>query len=109
MMLFAYSIYDRKALVYHPPFYYPTDGAAVRAFSDVTHDTSTQMGRHPGDFALYCVGTYNDTKGELAALSPLRHVVDAVALLQKQPDLFAGEAPSKNGSAQPTPELVERV
>lgn len=104
MMLFAYSIYDNKALIYHPPFYQSTDGAAVRALGDLVNDPSTQMGRHPGDFVLYCVGSYSDQKGELMPLSPLRHVIDAMALVQQKPmPLFNVDKTLR------TDELVERV
>lgn len=87
MILFAYSIYDRKALQYHPPFYASTDASAARSFSDVANDVNTNIGRHPSDFVLYCVGTFNDQKATLTAIDPIKHVVDATALLPMQPRL----------------------
>lgn len=87
MQLYGYSIFDNKALVYGVPFFAPTDGFAIRTFGDLAGDTGTTVGRHPSDFSLFCVGTYDDQKGTLAALSPLRHVVDAVAVLTVQPSL----------------------
>lgn len=86
MLTLAYSVYDNKALVYAPPFFAPTDGYAVRLFSDLVNDPGTSVNRHPGDFALFQVGTYDDGHGALLAVSPLRHVIDAAALvmLQKQ-------------------------
>lgn len=99
MLLNAYSIYDRKALQYHPPFYASTDGAAARSLSDLVQDPNTTIGRHPSDYVLYAVGTYDDQKGVLAPLSPLRHVVDAAAFVKIQPELFA--APGGAPSAQP--------
>lgn len=89
MLLNAYSIYDRKALQYHPPFYASTDGAASRSLSDLVADAQTSVGRHPTDYVLYCVGQYDDAKGQLLPLSPLRHVVDAAAFIPpRSPDLF---------------------
>lgn len=79
MILQAYSIFDRKALQYHPPFYASTDGQAVRNFSDLANDPNTTVGRHPSDYVLYCVGCYNDANGFLEPFSPLRHVMDADA------------------------------
>lgn len=90
MLLKAYSIYDRKALQYHPPFFASTDGAAMRSFSDLANDTNTSVGSHPGDYVLYFVGTYSDIDGSLQPNSPLLHVVDAQALLRMQPSLFPG-------------------
>lgn len=81
MIIVAYSLYDNKALTYHQPFYAPTDGAAIRALRELVEDTNTQMGRHPGDFVLYCVGEWDDQFGRFEPHSPLRHVIDATALV----------------------------
>lgn len=88
MKLNAYSVYDAKSLVYGTPFFAPTDGSAIRSMQDLANDLSTTVGRHPTDFSLWCVGNYDDQKGELTPLAPLRHVVDANALLQRQEPLF---------------------
>jgi len=90
MILNVYSIYDNKTLTYAAPFYGPTDGFATRAVRDIVNDTGTAVGRHPGDYVLYCVGQYDDQRGLLMPESPLRHVVDAIALLSTppMPDLF---------------------
>lgn len=82
MILNAYSIYDRKALQYHPPFFASTDGAAVRSFSDLANDVNTSIGRHPADYVLYCVGTYDDQRGLMLSYDPINHVMDATALLK---------------------------
>lgn len=92
MLLNAYSIYDRKGLNYHAPFFAATDGLAVRSFSDLANDANTTVGRHPADYVLFCVGTFSDTNGSLEPTSPLRHVMDANALLQIQPSLFNDRA-----------------
>jgi len=90
MLLKAYSIYDNKALQYHPPFFASTDGAAVRSFRDLVNDQSTTVGRHPGDYVLYCIGTFSDQDGSLDREIPLRHVMDAAALVELPPaSLFA--------------------
>lgn len=105
MMLRAYSIFDNKALVYHQPFFAPTNGAAVRMFQDTANDTNTSIGRHPADYILYCVGHYDDQTGAMSPYSPVEHVVDAVALLRIQPkgDLFDhrpnGQIPIRNSDA----------
>lgn len=85
MLLKAYSIYDRKALQYHPPFYATTDGSATRSFADLANDPNTNVGRHPADYVLFCVGTFSDEKAELVPISPVLHVADATALLKLNP------------------------
>lgn len=85
MLLRCYSVYDRKALQYFPPFHASADGAAVRSFSDLANDPNTNVGRHPGDFVLFFIGEYDDSKGAMVPVSPLVHVVDATAVVRATP------------------------
>lgn len=87
MLLRCYSVFDRKALQYFPPFHSSTDGAAVRSFGDLANDPATNVGRHPNDFVLFYVGEYDDQKGAMLPVSPLVHVADAIALVQVAPPL----------------------
>lgn len=82
MMLYAYSIYDRKTLAYFPPYFAPTDAAAVRSFSDLATDPQNNVGRHPLDFVLFRIGVYDDQKAELLPERPVAHIIDASALVQ---------------------------
>lgn len=108
MILRVYSIFDNKSLVYNPPFFAPTNGAAVRMFGDTANDMQTSIGRHPGDYVLYCIGHYDDQNAMMWPYSPLEHIVDASALLRIQPkgDLFS-QAQAANGKAPDT--LSEKV
>lgn len=81
MHLYAYSIYDNKALIYNAPFFQHNDAVALRMFGDLIVDTSTNVGRHPGDYVLYCIGSYSDAHGRLDPVAPLRHVMDGSALV----------------------------
>lgn len=82
MIYKAYTIHDRKALTYSPPFFQLQDGQAVRMLQDLVGDTGTQIGRHPADFVLYRIGTYDDSNGGMSA-TVLEHVVDAIALVPR--------------------------
>lgn len=95
MRLNAYSIFDQKSLQYHVPFFTHTDGAAVRMVQDLVNDLDTSVGRHPGDYSLYMIGVYDDQLGLMVAETPLRHVIDAVALVSIKPkgDLFRQDIP----------------
>ena len=65
MKLNAYTIYDVASGVYMRPFFSQADGQAVRGFKDIATDAEHEVGKHPEDYTLYRIGTYNDTKGEL--------------------------------------------
>lgn len=82
MKINAYSIFDRKTLAYFPPFYAPTHGGAVRSLADLVGDTNTTVGRHPNDYVLFCIGCFDDAKGALEPISPIEHVIDAIALVK---------------------------
>lgn len=84
MILRAYSLLDVKALQYNPPFFQTTDAVAIRALRDLVNDLNTTVGRHPSDFKLYCIGTYDDATGHFEPLQPHMHVMDAMSLVPVQ-------------------------
>ncbi|UDN67749.1 nonstructural protein [robinz microvirus RP_107] len=91
MVLHGYSIFDRKAMVYHAPFFAVSDGSASRSVADLASDTNTTVGRHPGDYVLYRVGGWDDAAGILLPIVPIVHVVDALSLVPARPaDFFTG-------------------
>lgn len=55
-----YSIYDSIAEVFNKPFLQPNDASAIRAF---TESASEQV--HIKDYALYCLGEFNDNNGSI--------------------------------------------
>lgn len=98
MLLRAYAIFDSKSLIYNSPFFAPTDGAAVRMLTDLVSDPNTTVGRHPADYVLFCIGGYDDQKGQLLPFIPLEHIVDAVALVKTTaPFDFQAPLSQKNG------------
>ena len=88
MIMNAYSIFDTKALHYHLPFFSPNDAVAIRLMGDLVNDPQSRIAQHPADYVLYRVGLYDDATGGVQPLSPLVHVIDAVALVRVQPSLF---------------------
>lgn len=77
-----YTIYDRKAMAYHMPFYAITDAVGVRTFSDAVSDPQSIFARHPNDYVLYLAGEFDDSNGQLWPEQPLKHVIDASALVK---------------------------
>lgn len=60
-----YGVFDIKAEAYLPPMFLPTDGLAERHFSDLISNTDSIVGKHPADFDLHILGTFDDQNGEL--------------------------------------------
>ena len=55
-----FTVYDSKAEAYLPPFFMASTGSAMRAFEDSIHDTTTQFAKHPEDYTIFELGTYDD-------------------------------------------------
>lgn len=87
-----YAVYDVKSLTYAPPFLAATDGVAVRMLAEAVSDIQTMVGKHPADFRLYCLGTFDDASGIVLSVAPAEHVVDAIALVPVQGKLPIEEA-----------------
>lgn len=85
-LLIAYTLHDVKALTYSPPFFTTNDMVAKRMVSDLVQDNNTLVGRHPADYKLYKVGTFDEGNAVMQPLSIPEHVIDCVALTpHKQP------------------------
>lgn len=70
MKLNIYAIYDNKISAYSQPFYSHTHGSALRAFSDHVNDAQSAPNKHPEDFALYHLGTFDDQAGAIEGNKP---------------------------------------
>ena len=77
-----YSLMDAKAGYFGTPFFAPTDGHATRSFFDLVADDNTVPGRHPEDFVLYRIGTFNSESGAIEN-GELKIVANGSALAAK--------------------------
>ncbi len=65
MKLNAYTIYDVASGIYMRPFFSQADGQATRSFKDISTDADHEIGKHPEDYTLYRIGSFNDTTGKM--------------------------------------------
>lgn len=71
MELHIVATRDIVANVYSAPQFVPALGGAIRAFGDAcsnTSDPNNILGKHPKDFELFHMGTYDDTTGSFHLL-----------------------------------------
>lgn len=68
MKYYVIATRDIVADLYGAPMYVPSIGQAVRSFGDECQrqDPNNMMAKHPADFELYQLGTYDDHTGEFA-------------------------------------------
>lgn len=70
MKLYVYSIFDSAVKAYARPFFIESDAAAVRAFQDLVNKEATTTFKHPDNFTLMHIGSYDDLLGLLESTAP---------------------------------------
>lgn len=70
MELVVVAIRDAKAEMFGNPFYSTTVGSAVRGFDDEVNRAHEENGmfRHPEDYALWHIGSYDNRTGKFTLL-----------------------------------------
>lgn len=64
MKLKVYTVYDCKAECYLKPFYCLSKGEAIRSFTEIANDKSSQIGKYPEDFTLFELGEWCDSDAQ---------------------------------------------
>lgn len=64
------STYDSATEMYNQPFHVQSIGQATREFTDVLSDPNHPMAKHPEDYALFQIGTFNDNTGKIEPIEP---------------------------------------
>lgn len=77
MILKVFSVFDEKSAFFGQPFFLPHNGVALRSFSDLVSDPQTSVNRHPEDFKLYLIGTFDDNSGGLTSLAQPEFLANA--------------------------------
>lgn len=62
MLYGVFSIYDSAIKAWLPPIYAKNKGDMLRQFSDAVNNKDSILAKHPSDYALYEVGTWDDDK-----------------------------------------------
>lgn len=75
-----FSVYDSKAECYLPPFFMRNRAMAVRAFQASVMEPGSDLNRFPEDYALFVLGTFDDSTGAFTLLAAPQSVVGAWAL-----------------------------
>lgn len=65
MIYKIFSVWDSKTEAYMQPFFSPTIGSGIRAFTDACSDPQSMLAKHPGDFSLHHIGEFEDSTGTL--------------------------------------------
>lgn len=64
MLKRTFTVHDNKADMFLSPFYEITVGEAIRAFTDIVNLKDHPVHRHPNDYSLFLLGTYDTQSGQ---------------------------------------------
>lgn len=83
MKLLVFAVHDRVVESFGSPFTAQTDAEAKRMFMGAASDPDTYLAKNPQDFSLYQVGTFNNSTGELTAVTPVVFVCSTDEVLNR--------------------------
>lgn len=75
MKLVVVSIRDSALSAYMRPFFVPTTGVAIRAFSDEVRKAGSDMGAHRGDYILFEIASFDEETGMFDNLASPRQLI----------------------------------
>lgn len=70
MKTHVFSVLDSKVGTFAQPWFSPTVASGLRAFTEAAQDGNSMLAKHPGDFTLYLLGTFDDETGIFQADKP---------------------------------------
>lgn len=85
MILELFSIFDSKASAFVTPIFSPTIQTAMRDFETACNDTNSGFNRHPGDYTLMHLGTFNQHTGKISLLATPANLGLALTFLKNSP------------------------
>lgn len=86
-VLIVCAVRDSALDAFMQPIFVPAIGLATRSFADECNRPDSPMHKHPGDYALYHIGSYDDSSGRLESCEP-RQVARGVDV--KRPEGVSG-------------------
>jgi hypothetical protein len=72
MIQIIVSVKDSAAQAFGRPIFVPSTAVAVRSFRDEINrkDSTEDMAKHPEDFELYELGSFDDSNGVIVVIEP---------------------------------------
>lgn len=83
MVLIMCSVRDSALDAFMRPFFVPTTGMAVRSFQDELKNPESPMMKHPEDYALFELGTFDEDTGKCVNLEAPRQLIRGADVKEK--------------------------
>lgn len=81
-----FSLLDVKSGIFNTPFFMVHPAQAMRACVDLASDLNTTVGRHPADYALLMLGTFDDQTASVELEAKPIHLGLVVNMLPPRPE-----------------------
>lgn len=76
------AVRDRATAGFGMPIFVPSEGVAIRSFSDEINRADSALHAHPDDYDLYTVGLFDDGSGGFELEFPPRQIAIGKSLLR---------------------------
>lgn len=85
MIINCYSIYDNQVDAFpDAPFFARSHGEAIRIISDITNNKEHPIGKHPEDYTLHFIASFNTENGTMTqAPGGAERVITCLDLIRK--------------------------
>lgn len=84
MITVILAAFDKKARAYATPFFNAHADVGIRAFRGAVNDPTHPISKHPEDYSLWLLGTFDDSTGLITPHSAPVHIAEAINLKEAQ-------------------------
>lgn len=95
------SVFDSCAQVFGTPMFFRSKGEALRSWDEECNRAESVVAKHPEDFSLMEIGTYDDSTGMFEALPAVSNL--GLAASYKKHDALV----KRPQAVTPAPELTQ--
>jgi hypothetical protein len=81
MIIEMYTIYDMKTEAHKFPMSSTNEQTFIRAVKNALKEGTSELAQNPEDFAIYRVGTFDDSEGKIHPIPPI-HVTNVINLVE---------------------------
>lgn len=78
-----FSVRDNVADAYLQPFFSINTGSAIRAVAEAVNDGGHTFAKHPEDYGLWGLGTFDDSTGKIDPNETPQHIINLIEMVKK--------------------------
>jgi len=82
-----FAVFDQKVGAYLRPFTVRSSGEALRGWVDICNDRESEVNKHPEDYTLFELGSFDPETGRVEALSTPHSHGKAIEFLKTNPQM----------------------